>query len=73
MKGKAKLVRSNSDEMYKVFVRNYFWQKWKPLFLDNGKPVEFKTFKEFGEITKIESFGEIILRYNNFQGMHNTK
>jgi hypothetical protein len=73
MKGKAKLVRSNSDGIYKVFVRNHFWQKWKPLFLDNGKLVEFKTFKEFGEITKIESFGEITLSYNNFQGMHNTK
>ncbi len=73
MKGKAKLVRSDSDGMYKVLVKNHFWQKWKPLFLDNGKHVEFKTFKEFGEITKIESFGKITLRYNNFQGMHNTK
>ena len=73
MKGKAKLIRSNSDGMYKVFVRNYFWQKWKPLFFDNGEPVKFKTFKEFGEITKIESFGKITISYNNFQGMCNTK
>lgn len=73
MKGKAKLVRCDGDGMYKVFVRNHFWQKWKQLFLDNGNPVEFKTFKEFGEITKIESFGEITIKYDNFQGMCQTE
>ena len=69
MKGKAKLIRNDRDSVYRVFTRNHFWQKWKPLFLDNGKPVEFKTFQEFGEITKIESFGDIRIKLKNFQGM----
>ena len=70
MKGKAKLVRNERSGVYEVFVKNYFWQPWKRLYADNiGRPVKFKTFKEFGEATKIESFGEIIIKYDKFQGM----
>ena len=69
MKGKAKLVRDERDGTYKVFTKKYFWEKYKPLFDNNGKRVEFKTFKEFGEITKIESFGTITLQFDNFQGV----
>lgn len=69
MKGKAKLVRTGRDGIYEVFVKNHFWQRWKRLYDDNGKPLEFKTFKEFGEVTKIECFGEITIKYDNFQGI----
>lgn len=69
MKGKAKLIRDERDGFYTVLVRNYFWQKWKPLSDNDGRPIRFKTFKEFGEITRIESFGEITIAFNNFQGM----
>lgn len=69
MKGKAKLVRNARSGDYEVFVKNYFWQPWKRLYADIGRPVKFKTFKEFGETTKIESFGEIIIKYDKFQGM----
>ena len=68
MKGKAKLIRSERDGKYKVFVRNYFWQRWKPLLGNDGKQIEFKNFKEFEEITKIESFGEIFIQYHKYQG-----
>ena len=69
MKGKAKLIRDSRDGIYKVFVRDYFWQRWKPLLRNDGTPIEFHSFKEFGEVTKIESFGEIIIKYDKFQGM----
>ena len=69
MRGKTKLIRSERDGFYTVLVRNYFWQKWKPLLDDNGRTIRFKTFKEFREITKIESFGKITITLNDFQGM----
>ena len=69
MKGKAKLVRADRDGVYKVLTRNYFWQRWKPLMTNGGEPIEFKTFKEFGEVTMIESFGEITIKFDKFQGM----
>ena len=69
MRGKTKLIRSERDGFYTVLARNYFWQKWKPLLDDNGRTIRFKTFKEFGEITKIESFGKITITLNDFQGM----
>ena len=69
MRGKARLVRDERDGYYEVYVRNHFWQCWKLLRNDNGEPIRFKSFKEFGEITKIESFGDIIIEYDRFQGM----
>ena len=69
MRGKARLVRDERDGYYEVYVRNHFWQCWKLLVDSNGKPIRFKSFKEFGEITKIESFGDIIIEYDRFQGM----
>ena len=69
MKGRAKIIRDNRNDVYKVFARNYFWQKWEPLLDNNGKQIEFKTFKEFSEVTKIESFGVIEIKFDNFQGM----
>lgn len=33
------------------------------------KQISFNTMKEFGEITKIECFDEIIVRYKNFSGL----
>lgn len=69
MKGKAKLVRTDRDGVYKVLTRNHFWQRWKPLMSNDGEPIEFMTFKEFSKITKIESFGEITIKFDKFQGM----
>ncbi len=69
MKGRAKLVRCDRHGTYKVLARNFIWQRWKPLLDNNGKEIEFHTFEEFGEITKIESFGEITIKYDNYQGM----
>ena len=69
MKGKAKLVRSERDGTYKVFARTYFWQKWEELLDNDGNPLTFKTFKEFGDTTKIESFGKITVTYDDYQGM----
>lgn len=69
MRGKVKLIRDSRTGIYKVLARDYFWQRWKPLEGNDGKPIEFKTFAEFGEITKIESFGEIIIKYDKYQGM----
>lgn len=69
MRGKARLVRDERDGYYEVYVRNHFWQCWKLLCDGNSEPIRFKSFKEFGEITKIESFGDIIIEYDRFQGM----
>lgn len=67
MRGKAKLRRQD-DGKYYVFIKNYFWQKWKPLLDGNNKQIVFKTFKEFGEVTKIECFDEILIKYDKFGG-----
>ena len=69
MKGKAKFVRTDRNGVYKVFTKNYFWQRWKQLKNIDGKPIEFKTFKELGEITKIEAFGDITITFDKFQGL----
>ena len=67
MKGKAKFVRENGR--YKAFTRNHFWQRWKPLCLDNGWQIEFDSFKQLSEITRIDCFDEIIIEYNKFSGL----
>lgn len=69
MRGKVKLIRDSRTGIYKVLARDYFWQRWKPLETISGYPIYFKTFAEFREITKIESFGEIIIKYDKYQGM----
>ena len=69
MRGKARLVRSERDGYYELYARKYFWECWKLVEDSNGNPIRFKSFKEFGDITKIESFGDIIIEYNMFQGM----
>ena len=63
MKPQAKLIRDKRDGLYTLFARNYFWQKWEPLLDNNGQVIRFKTFKEFGEITRIESFDEITITF----------
>lgn len=74
MKGKAKFVRTDRNGVYKVFTKNFFWQRWKPLkYVIDGKPIEFKTFKELGDITSIESFGEITITFDKFQGLGKTE
>ena len=67
MKGKAKLERK-SDDRYYVYVKNYFWQRWRPLMLDD-KHLSFKTMEEFGQVTKIECFDTIIIKFDNFSGL----
>ena len=67
MKGKAKLQRE-CDGLYHVYVKNYFWQRYKPLIL-NGKQITFKDFAEFGKITQIEAFDEICITYDKYSGM----
>lgn len=69
MKGKAKLVRTDRNGVYKVLTKNHFWRRWKTLKSNDGEPIEFTTFKEFSEVTKIESFGEITIKFDKFQGM----
>ena len=69
MRGKARLIRDKRDGYYDLYARNHFWECWKLVEGSNGKPIRFKSFKEFGEITKIESFGDIIIEYDSFQGM----
>lgn len=68
MKGKAKLVRKE-DGNYYAYVKNYFWQKWKPLYDSNNKQISFKTMREFGKVTRIECFDEIIVKYDKFSGL----
>lgn len=68
MKGTAKLIRQE-DGKYHVFTKNYFWQKWKPLDDIDGNEIVFETFAGFGEITEIESFDEIIIKYDKFSGL----
>lgn len=69
MKGKAKLVRKG-DGKYYVYVRNFWFQRWKPLFPHfSDKQLSFNTFKEFGEIAKIESFDIITVSYDKFSGL----
>jgi len=68
MKGTVKIVRDSRNGVYNVFCKNYFWQRWKPLIV-NGKQLSFKSFKDFSDITKIESFGEIRIRVEKYQGM----
>lgn len=68
MKGKAKLIRKE-DGNYYAYVRNYWFQKWKPLTYDfSNKQISFKNFKEFGDITKIECFDVITISYDKFGG-----
>ena len=67
MKGKAKLVHEK-DNNYHIYIRDYFWQSWKPLIDNSGKPIIFKDFSEFGKITKIECFDKIIIEFDNFSG-----
>lgn len=68
MKGKAKIVK-HSDGLYYVYVRNYWFQRWKPLNYDfSDKQISFKTFEEFCKITKIECFDKIIIKYDKFSG-----
>ena len=66
-RGKAQFVRENGK--YKAFVRNRFWQKWKPLYDDNGKRIEFDSFNHISEMTKIDCFDEIIMEYHKFSGL----
>ena len=73
MKGKAKFVRTDRNGVYKVFTKNFFWQRWKQLKNIDGAPIEFKSFKELGEITKIEAFGEITITFDKFQGLGKTE
>lgn len=68
MKGKAKLVRK-TDGKYYVYAKNYFWQRWKPLCMCDKKQISFNTMKEFGEMTKIECFDEVIVQYKKFSGL----
>ena len=67
MKGKAKLERKANGRYY-VYVKNHFWQSWKPL-IDNGEQISFKTMEEFGEVTKIECFDKIIIKFEKFSGL----
>ena len=68
MKGKAKLVR-HKDGKYYIYTKNYFWQRYKPLYKDfTNEQISFNTMKEFGEVTKIECFDTIIIKYDNFSG-----
>ena len=67
MKGKAKLIRDDSGK-YKVYVKNYFWQRWKPCLDSDGKQIVFETMKDFGEVTKIECFDEITVKFDKFSG-----
>lgn len=68
MKGKAKLVRYG-DGKYHVFVRNHFWNRWKPLKDDNGENIACKNFEEFTRWTRIESFDIITLTFDQFSGL----
>ena len=67
MKGLAKLKRE-SDKKYHVYVKKWLWQRWKPLIMNDGEPLVFETFAEFGDVTKIECFDTIILKYDDFSG-----
>ena len=70
MKGKAKLIRE-SDGKYHVYVRNYFWQKWKQCYDNSNKQITFSDIKEFGEVIRIECFDVITLsicKFNGFRG-----
>lgn len=69
MKGTAKLIR-RSDGIYRVYVRNHFWQRWKPLYIDGtgSNQVSFRNMREFGEVTRIECFDEITVKYDKFAG-----
>lgn len=69
MKGKAKLVRE-SDGKYHVYAKNYFWQRWKPLYYNDyeKKQIVFSDFNEFGKVTQIECFDTIIIKYDKFSG-----
>ena len=41
----------------------------KPLYKDfTNEQISFNTMKEFGEVTKIECFDTIIIKYDNFSG-----
>ena len=69
MKGKANLIRE-SDDKYHVYVKKYFWQRWKPCTDDStGKQIVFNDFNEFAEVTAIESFDEITLKFDKFSGL----
>lgn len=67
MKGKAKLERKSNGRYY-VYVRNFFWQRWKPL-IDNGEQITFETMEEFGKVTKIECFDIITIKFDKFSGL----
>ena len=68
MKGKAKLVR-HKDGKYYVYTKNHFWQRYKPLYKDfTNEQISFNSMKEFGEVTKIECFDTIIVKYDKFSG-----
>lgn len=66
-RGKAKFIRTNGK--YKAFVRGYFWQRWEPLYLDDGKQLEFDSFTQLAELTRIDCFDEIILKFHKFSGL----
>lgn len=66
-RGKAKFIRVNGK--YKAFVRNYFWQHWKPLCLDDRKQLEFDSFTQLSELIRIDCFDEIILEIHKFSGL----
>lgn len=49
--------------------KKWFWQRWKPLIMNDGEPLAFETFADFGDVTKIECFDTIILKYDDFSEM----
>ena len=63
MRGTAKITRK--DGVYHVYVRNHFWQRWQPLCI-NGEQIKFEDFSEFGKVTKINCFDEIIVKHWKF-------
>lgn len=67
MKGKAKLERKPNGRYY-VYVRNFFWQRWKPL-IDKGEQISFETMEEFGKVTKIEIVCSFQFETNPLQDM----
>lgn len=66
LKGKAKFIRE--DGIYKAFVRNFFWQRWRPLCSVDGKQIEFDSFAQLSELTRIDCFDEVTMKYHNFGG-----
>ena len=48
-----------------MYVRNHFWQRWQPL-CKHGEQIKFEDFSEFGKVTKINCFDEILVKHWKF-------